>query len=527
MSGLGSVSCSRAVFLCPRRAKSLVFLTGIWSPIRDSRILKSLPPLRAIYCKPRNAFLPRQDVCTTKSLPKGGLSPLQDFGLLHPRKWPHQLQLSPQSQVDRFLQRFEKRVSRIRKRIPLQCPRPTWGHREVGTESPPGSSAADFSPEDTPPHPASPHPESALRRCSSVLRTLHGSGTGTPSKASMRATSTGPETAATPLPPPAPRSIQTAHTTDKRPETLRYFRRQDRTVRPTAYQHPDRLRSPRVVCHRKSNAKSSGSKKNPTPVRGCLTLSRQFISAAGPPPYPCSVFNSLTVRSIFSFANGSIDNPCTIFQVFPSEVRGKLLIKPSQPHSFHRCRPPPCENTPQASGRTITFAVSSAAFATMRALKALAADHRGPSLLNSADKVILQPVLIFDHRRRRLPVDLRVIKVRELRRTVIPPDCDVAHRRNRLTRFLARLLETARFSSSLVIAYQRSFGNIRSILHRDQAVGIARIADHHHHAHVTRRHLADRFTGVRENRAVDPDQVRPLHSRLAGHAPRRSRSCSP
>ena len=55
------------------------------------------------------------------------------------------------------------------------------------------------------------------------------------------------------------------------------------------------------------------------------------------------------------------------------------------------------------------------------------------------------------------------------------------------------------------------------IVHRDQAIGVARISDHEH-AHIGRSILLNRLTLADENLAVDPEQILPFHSRLARHA---------
>ena len=112
-------------------------------------------------------------------------------------------------------------------------------------------------------------------------------------------------------------------------------------------------------------------------------------------------------------------------------------------------------------------------------------DRRAP-LLDGADEVALQPRLVADDLRRRPAADLRVVEVGELGGGVVAPDREVASPPRPATPARAASWERPRFSSSIVIANQRSAGISGALAGRDQAVGVARIA-HHQGPHVRGR----------------------------------------
>ena len=59
--------------------------------------------------------------------------------------------------------------------------------------------------------------------------------------------------------------------------------------------------------------------------------------------------------------------------------------------------------------------------------------------------------------------------------------------------------------------------NFFRIVHRDQAIRVARVSDHKH-AHIGRSIFLNRLTLPNENLAIDPEQILTFHARLAWHA---------
>ena len=60
-----------------------------------------------------------------------------------------------------------------------------------------------------------------------------------------------------------------------------------------------------------------------------------------------------------------------------------------------------------------------------RATRFARVEHRGPALRHRRNKVRFEPVFVRDRRRRGLAIDLRVVKIREHRRTMIAPHTQI------------------------------------------------------------------------------------------------------
>ena len=109
-------------------------------------------------------------------------------------------------------------------------------------------------------------------------------------------------------------------------------------------------------------------------------------------------------------------------------------------------------------------------------------DDRGTALLHGRDEVLFDPGLI-DPRRRGLPFDLRVEHVGVLSGRVIAPDRHPRHGRDRYAD-LGRELSAVRPVVVEPGHCREPLARDRArVVHRDQAVGVRRVADHEH-AHV-------------------------------------------
>ena len=112
-----------------------------------------------------------------------------------------------------------------------------------------------------------------------------------------------------------------------------------------------------------------------------------------------------------------------------------------------------------------------------------------------------------------LPVDGRVVQVGVLRGRVVAPDDDllqVGHVR-------AGLLGQLRQRAVVIEAHHRGEAlriEARCVLHRDQRVGVGRVADDQH-AHVAVGHGVERLALRREDLRVGEQQVLALHARTA------------
>ena len=140
-------------------------------------------------------------------------------------------------------------------------------------------------------------------------------------------------------------------------------------------------------------------------------------------------------------------------------------------------------------------------------------DHRGAALLHGLDERALEPRGVGDDLRHRGAVDAGVGEVGELGGGVVAPDGDVAD----LTREHAGLLGQLRLGPVLVEPGHREpavGGHVGRVRPGDEAVGVARVADHEH-AHVAGRVVVDGLTLGLEDAAVDREQVAALHARLA------------
>ena len=152
-----------------------------------------------------------------------------------------------------------------------------------------------------------------------------------------------------------------------------------------------------------------------------------------------------------------------------------------------------------------------------RGRQAALLDHLGAALLHRLDELAAQPAVVLDHLRRRQADDARVLRVRVLRRRVIPPDRHVGddvHRHAGLPREL-------RLGAVLVEPRHREPAvgrHVRCVAPRDQAVRVARVADHED-AHVVGGVGVDRLTLRLEDLAVHREQVAALHALLARDGP--------
>ena len=131
-------------------------------------------------------------------------------------------------------------------------------------------------------------------------------------------------------------------------------------------------------------------------------------------------------------------------------------------------------------------------------------------------KSVLQPFLVCDHFVRGTTVNPGVVEIRILRRRMISPDGHVRDRANAYSGLLRQLRAGAVFvqSGHGEPAVARNFFRI---VHRDQAIGVARISDYQH-ANIGRRIFLNRLTLPDENLAVDPEQILTFHARLTWHA---------
>mmetsp|Transcript_5412 Transcript_5412/g.20319 ORF Transcript_5412/g.20319 Transcript_5412/m.20319 type:complete len:461 (+) Transcript_5412:1263-2645(+) len=141
-------------------------------------------------------------------------------------------------------------------------------------------------------------------------------------------------------------------------------------------------------------------------------------------------------------------------------------------------------------------------------------DEEAAAGLNRGGEVGLQPRVVVNDVHGLLASDLRVDEVGHLRGGMVTPDGDVGH----------GLVEDARLERQLALgavlveAGQRvkvAAVEVGRILHRDERVGVARVA---HHAHLARGlgHRVQRLALLDEDGAVHLEEVRALHTRPSG-----------
>src|ERR1035438_797427 len=143
-------------------------------------------------------------------------------------------------------------------------------------------------------------------------------------------------------------------------------------------------------------------------------------------------------------------------------------------------------------------------------------EDRRATLLDQRDELAFQPRLVRDDFHDGLAFDLRVVEIRILGRGVIAPDADIGDRGD----IEPGLLGELRLGAILVQArhgIEPVAGNVRRVVHGDQAVRVAGIA-HHQNAHVWRGVLLQRPALADEDLAVDAQQILALHAGLARHA---------
>ena len=99
---------------------------------------------------------------------------------------------------------------------------------------------------------------------------------------------------------------------------------------------------------------------------------------------------------------------------------------------------------------------------------------------------------------------------------MVAPDGHVRHRVNAYARLLRELRAGAVFiqSSHGEPAVAR---DVFRVVHRDQAIGVARISDHKH-TNIGRSVVLNGLALLNENLAVDPEQILPFHAGLARYA---------
>ena len=116
--------------------------------------------------------------------------------------------------------------------------------------------------------------------------------------------------------------------------------------------------------------------------------------------------------------------------------------------------------------------------------KSACLDYGGAALLHRSNEIFLQPFLVSDHFVRGTTVNPGVVEIWILSRRVISPDGHVRDRANAYAGLLRELRAGAVFIQSRhgEPAVARNFFRV---VHRDQAIGVARISDHKH-AHIGR-----------------------------------------
>src|SRR5256886_3454521 len=140
-------------------------------------------------------------------------------------------------------------------------------------------------------------------------------------------------------------------------------------------------------------------------------------------------------------------------------------------------------------------------------------DDRGAALLDGGNEGLLEPGLVVDHRPDLLAVGLGLEDVRILRRRVVSPDGDFSNRADGL-RHLVRYLRNGPVMVEAHHAGELRRLKARRVFHRDEAVGVRRVADDQHF-HVSLGDLVERSALRRENPAVRLEQVLALHAGTA------------
>ena len=140
-----------------------------------------------------------------------------------------------------------------------------------------------------------------------------------------------------------------------------------------------------------------------------------------------------------------------------------------------------------------------------------------PALLHRGQEFALEPRPVRDDIDGRTAPDQRVLIIRKLRRRMVPPHPHLRHLRVGHPgppgeQALCPVLVEAHHREPAVLGH---LGRVRP---GDQAVRVARVADHEH-TYVRCRLLGDGTTLRLEDPAVDAEQVLPFHSCLAGHRP--------
>mmetsp|Transcript_24940 Transcript_24940/g.40023 ORF Transcript_24940/g.40023 Transcript_24940/m.40023 type:complete len:314 (-) Transcript_24940:458-1399(-) len=141
-------------------------------------------------------------------------------------------------------------------------------------------------------------------------------------------------------------------------------------------------------------------------------------------------------------------------------------------------------------------------------------DEQSPAGLDGRGEIFLEPSQVFDHIRGALATNLGVDKVRHLRGAMVAPDSDVGDcfvEDASLERQLALGAVFVQTSQRVeVLAAQ-----VGCVLHRDQRVGVARVA-HHAHLALGAGHFVERLALAYEDLAVHFQKVRTFHAGSAG-----------
>ena len=151
-----------------------------------------------------------------------------------------------------------------------------------------------------------------------------------------------------------------------------------------------------------------------------------------------------------------------------------------------------------------------------RRRRAARRDHRGAALLHDADVLGLEPAAV-DDLVGALPADLGVGEVGVERRRVVAPDRELLH----VAHPRLGLCGEERARTVVVEPRHRAPSVVRDrvgICVRDQAIGIARIADDDD-AHPRRGVALDRLSLFHEDRAVLANEIAALHARTTRHGP--------
>ena len=141
-------------------------------------------------------------------------------------------------------------------------------------------------------------------------------------------------------------------------------------------------------------------------------------------------------------------------------------------------------------------------------------DDRRTALLHRFDEIALEPIAVVDHVHCGLAVDSGIREIGILRGGVVAPDRHVGDCRNVYPGLLSELrlgavFVEARHCKPPVVRH------IRCVVHGDQAVGVARVADDEC-ADVAGSVVLDRLALACENLAVDSEQIAALHSLFSG-----------